>query len=124
MPDYLILLRADPTTFDTLPPDAFAALAREFEAWAAPLVREGRFLGGLKLTTDSGRTLRRQQGSLRVKDGPFGETKEVIGGYHLLRADDLDHVTMLCRGHPNVTRLGGSLEIRGLDAARRADDRQ
>ncbi|MEZ5967194.1 MAG: YciI family protein [Planctomycetota bacterium] len=121
MPDYLILLRADPNTFDALSPAAFAELAGRFEAWATPLLAQGRFLAGQKLTTDSGRTVRHASDGVRVKDGPFGETKEMIGGYHLLRADDLDHVTSLCREHPNVTLLGGTLEIRELEATLAAD---
>ena len=114
MPAFLVLLRADSAGYATLTPSEFAALAAKFDAWAAPLLAEGRFLGGLKLRSDGARTLSREGEVITVKDGPFGETKEVIGGYHLILADDFDHAARLCRGHPNVELLGGSLELRGL----------
>lgn len=116
MPQFLVLLRADPSTYDTLAPEQFAALAAQFDAWAAPLLAEGRFLGGLKLRTDGARTVTRTGATLTVRDGPFGETKEVLGGYHLLLADDLDHAVRLCAAHPNLLLLGGSMEVRPLDA--------
>jgi hypothetical protein len=116
MPAFLVLLRADPAGYDTLTPPDFAALAVKFDAWAAPLLAEGRFLGGLKLRSDGARTVSREGEVITVKDGPFGETKEVIGGYHLILADDFDHAARLCLAHPNVALLGGSLELRGLVA--------
>lgn len=114
MPDYLVILRADPATFDGLSSEAFAALAARFEAWAGPLLAEGRFLAGSKLRTDGGRCLVRRADRLQVRDGPFGETKEMVGGYHVISADDYGHAVELCTRHPNVTELGGCLEIREL----------
>ena len=46
-------------------------------------------------------------------DGPFAESKEIIGGYSIVEARDIDHATELAQGCP-VFNEGGCLEIREL----------
>lgn len=47
--------------------------------------------------------------AMRVLDGPFVESKELIGGFSILRLDDLDAVITLCQRYAQI--LGGTLEI-------------
>jgi hypothetical protein len=56
-------------------------------------------------------TVRVQDGRTLTTDGPFAETKEVLGGYYLLDADDLDHAIELASRIP-AARLGGAVEVR------------
>lgn len=44
-----------------------------------------------------GKRVRLSQGRQSVSDGPFTETKEVIGGYALLQADSMEHALQLTR---------------------------
>jgi hypothetical protein len=46
---------------------------------------------------------------LRLIDGPFSETKELIGGFAILRLADTDEAIALCRRYATI--LGGTLEI-------------
>jgi hypothetical protein len=46
---------------------------------------------------------------LRVVDGPFAETKELIGGFAVLELSDMDEAIALCRRYTEI--LGGTLEI-------------
>ena len=48
-----------------------------------------------------------------VKDGPYVESKEVVGGIYLIQADSYDHAVKLCQGHPNFRF--GSIEVREID---------
>jgi hypothetical protein len=52
---------------------------------------------------------------LRVVDGPFSESKELIGGFSVLRLDSIDEVITLSKRYAEI--LGGTLEIdvRGLE---------
>jgi len=78
------------------------------------LRRGGHFLGGEALA--SGReavTLRGRGGDVEVTDGPFSETKEVLGGILLLEARDLNHAISLMSKHPGVQM--GPFEIRPAD---------
>jgi hypothetical protein len=48
-----------------------------------------------------------------VNDGPFAEAKDVIGGYIIVEAADLDHATELAKGCP-ILSDGGSVEVRPI----------
>ena len=81
----------------------------------AELRRGNHFLGGEAL--ESARqavTLQMRNGSVEVTDGPFTETKEVLGGILLLEARDLNHAISLISKHPGVGV--GPFEIRAADA--------
>jgi hypothetical protein len=48
-----------------------------------------------------------------VLDGPFAEAKDVIGGYSVVEAKDLDHAAELAKGCP-ILEVGGSVEVRPI----------
>jgi hypothetical protein len=54
-----------------------------------------------------------QDGRTLTTDGPFTETKEALGGYYLLSADDLDAAIELAARIP-AARLGGAIEVRPI----------
>jgi hypothetical protein len=58
-------------------------------------------------------TVRVENGEALVTDGPFVETKEALGGYLFLEADDLDAAIELAARIP-AARLGGAIEVRPL----------
>jgi hypothetical protein len=61
-----------------------------------PLERVGKVVGGKKKA---------------ITDGPYAETKDVIGGYSIVEATDLEEATQLASGCP-VLEGGGSVEVR------------
>jgi hypothetical protein len=58
-------------------------------------------------------TVRVADGTMLVTDGPFADTKEVMAGYYLLEADDLDAALEIAGRVPAV-RMGGAVEVRPL----------
>jgi hypothetical protein len=56
-------------------------------------------------------TVRVEGGRTLTTDGPFPETKEALGGYYLLEADDLDAAIELAARIP-AARMGGAVEVR------------
>jgi hypothetical protein len=58
-------------------------------------------------------TLRMQKGKLSITDGPFAETKEVLGGFYVIEARDLNEAIQLASKSPSL-RIG-SLEVRPVD---------
>lgn len=114
MPQFVLLLRDDPSQYPNLAPEVWQTLLAKYEAWGTRVASEGRLIDGKKLTDGTGRLLRKNGDKLSVKDGPFAETKEVVGGFYLLKADSYDHAVKLCEDHPAfLTR--GSVEIREID---------
>jgi hypothetical protein len=80
-------------------------------AYDEVLQKNGNWAGGEGLGgPDKTKTLRFQNGKVVVTDGPFAETKEVLGGLLILEARDLDHATQLISNHPGVKM--GAWEIR------------
>lgn len=72
--------------------------------------------GGAQLQPpETATTVRVQDGRTLTTDGPFAETKEALGGYYLLEAEDLDAAIELAARIP-AARLGGAVEVRPLVA--------
>jgi hypothetical protein len=61
-----------------------------------------------------GKTLRWQNGAVVVTDGPFAETKELLGGIGILDARDMAQAVELMSKHPGL-RYGAAFEIRPID---------
>jgi hypothetical protein len=58
-------------------------------------------------------TVRVDGGNTLTTDGPFAETKEALGGFYLIEADDLDAALEIAARVP-AARMGGSVEVRPL----------
>ncbi|MFY9341660.1 MAG: YciI family protein [Planctomycetota bacterium] len=116
MPKYMLILRGDATAdYSQFTPDDFARILGEYEAWGNKLAAEGRLQLGQKLTDQGGKVIwpRGKGKKNEVKDGPYVESKEVVGGVYIVKADSYDHAVKLCDGHPNFAF--GSIEVRELD---------
>ncbi|MGC3966746.1 MAG: YciI family protein [Pirellulales bacterium] len=80
-------------------------------AYDDELRRGGHFIGGEALdTVRKAVTLRSEAGEVVVTDGPYAETKEMLGGILLLEARDMAHAIELMSKHPGVRM--GPFEIR------------
>jgi hypothetical protein len=76
------------------------------------LVRNGTFRGGAQLhPTSSATTVRVKKGKPVMTDGPFAETKEQLGGYHLVECKDLDEAISIAARIPTLP-AGGAIEVR------------
>jgi hypothetical protein len=101
----------DEAKFAEIPQEIGQRMMEECLAYDDELRRGGHFLGGEAL--DSARnavTLRMKNGEVEVTDGPYAETKEMLGGILLLEAPDLNHAISLMSKHPGVKM--GPFEIR------------
>lgn len=108
MPKYALMLRDNGFPPNLSPTELQASLMR-YKTW---LEKVGR-AGGEKLKDRNGRVMKR--GS--VTDGPYVESKEVIGGFMIIEARDYDEAVKLCGDHPHLEI--GSIEIREVDDLRR-----
>jgi len=67
-----------------------------------------------KLADEPGKVMRPGKGKPRVTDGPYSETKEVLGGYYLIEAANYDQAIERIRDHPHLEH--GTIEVREVDA--------
>lgn len=117
---YLLLLNNSADQWETwheLPPEEAQKLReQELPRWNSLfewIGEQGIEADGLELDDPSNaKVLRVRDGETVVTDGPFVETKEVIGGYFIADCKDLDQAIELAQRVPLVGR--GSVEIRPL----------
>jgi hypothetical protein len=113
--EYLVISRGQ---WDrTLSRDEIKNAIDQFYTWYDRLVNEGKMKRGQRLTNE-GKTIRRQS---VITDGPFGESKEVIGGYWFILANSFDEAAQIAKGNPCLD-YGLFLEIRPIDPQRGTPD--
>jgi hypothetical protein len=108
--NYLIQIFTAADEFDGLAEQEKEAISQEYFAISgAPGVTGGAQLQPASTAT----TVRVQDGRTLTTDGPFPETKEALGGYYLLQAENLDTAIELAARIP-AARMGGAIEVRPL----------
>jgi hypothetical protein len=113
--EYLVISRG---RWDkTLTRDEIQNAIDRFYTWYDRLINEGKIKPGQRLTYE-GKTIARQK---VVTDGPFGESKEVIGGYWTIFAKNLDEAAQIAKDNPCLD-CGLLLEIRPIDPQRGTPD--
>ena len=76
------------------------------------LIANGKFLGGAPLhPTSMATTVSVRDGKRLVTDGPFAETREQLGGYGLIEANDLDEAIGIAAGFLGTGSMA-TIEIR------------
>ena len=109
--DYLVISRGQ-WDADAKKEDIEATIA-QFYDWLEGCIEQGRMKRGSRLTIEGAVASR---GGV-VTDGPFGEGKEVVGGYWFIVAESLREAAELAALNPCM-QFGLTLEIRPLDAER------
>jgi hypothetical protein len=94
-------------------PDQIQVAIDQFYVWLEQQVEQGKMRPGMRLS-DKGATVSRDR---IATDGPFGEAKEVIGGYWFIRASSLEEAAQIASGNPCM-KYGLFYEIRPLDPER------
>jgi hypothetical protein len=107
---YALLIYPKPGSHEALAEDEYASVNAAY--WA--LREDSRCLGGAHLQPgDSATTVRYDGAQNLIIDGPYADTKEVLGGYYVLDASDLDEALEFAQRIPAV-QLGGAVEVRPL----------
>jgi hypothetical protein len=114
MPNYMLLLYQPPNPPRTSSPDEIMAITKSYMSWADRMRAEGRLKGGDKLTFDPGKVMRSKNGRVSVTDGPYAETKELIGGYFAISAKDYEEACKIAETCPHLG-YGGNIEVRQVD---------
>ncbi len=106
--DYLVISRGK---WDKeASPEKIQNAIDQFYRWLDCLVAEGKMKKGQRLAS-TGATVSRKT---TVMDGPFGETKEVIGGYWFIVAHSLEEAAKIAGGNPCL-ECGLFYEIRPIE---------
>jgi hypothetical protein len=111
---YMLLCCIDEKSWIDLANPDRDQLMKEYGEFIQGIVKSGHYrasgrLDGVATST----TLRERNGRLLTTDGPFAETKEQLGGFHLIECRDLDEALAIARRIPTL-RVGGAIEVRPM----------
>ena len=85
----------------------------EYNAFTESIVKSGNFKAGEELQpATAATTVRVRNGKPQLTDGPFAETREQLGGFYLIEADNLDQATQIASRIPSARE--GCVEVRPI----------
>jgi hypothetical protein len=107
-----LLMVYEGEAWPTLPAEEKRRIAHDCDAWHQNLVVRGIGLAGVGLHPPSTACrVREKQGQAIVSDGPFVETKEVLGGFELIECRDRSEAIAIAQTFPAL-RAGFTVEVR------------
>lgn len=107
MAQFMLLLYDNPSNWMNISPDEMQKALEKYMAWT----KKPCTVDTKRLAEDAGRVLRSHGGKPRATDGPYSETKEVLGGYYTIEAANYDEAVRLAMDHPHL-EYGGTIEVR------------
>jgi hypothetical protein len=107
---YLFVYRSQPFDMSQVSPEQMQQSMDRWTQWIRQGFAEGWLLDGGDALMPEGRVVDKNS---VVTDGPFVESKEVVGGYSLIKAASFDEAVTHAKTCPNVIE-GGSVEIRPM----------
>lgn len=112
---YLLMCCFEEKRWEALPQTQRNKIMEEYQALERDLVQSGHYRAGAKLGSSSTTTtVRLENGRPAITDGPFAETREQIGGYHLIECRDLDEAIAIALRVPTLP-AGGVVEVRPVE---------
>jgi hypothetical protein len=112
---FMLMCCIEESRWHALPEAERNAVMRDYGAWVAGLKHAGQHRTTEKLAwSPAAKTLRVKDGRRIVTDGPFAETKEQLGGFHIVECRDMDEALALAARIPTL-RVGGTIEVRPVE---------
>jgi hypothetical protein len=113
MASFMLLLHSNanrprPSSAD---PDYFTRVTREYMEWADRMRTQGALKGANRLTDDAGKVVRANGGQISTTDGPYAESKEIVGGFFIIAAGDYAEACRIAASCPHV-KYGSYVEVR------------
>lgn len=113
MQEFILILH-DPvdSPFFKLSPEEMQSVIARYKKWSAEMAAKGKLRAGKKLDDTTKRSLVKGDGGV-VTDGPFPETKEIIGGLFHIEAEDLEEAVAISSTCPHLDF--GRIELRRVE---------
>ncbi len=104
MPQYMMIICNDMQQREEIPPAELEGMVRSIGEWWEANEKAGHLVAGVGnrlQDASTARTIRKNNGSTNVTDGPFVETKETIGGFGLINAPSIEAAVEIAKGWPS-----------------------
>jgi hypothetical protein len=108
---YMLLIYNDPHGWESMSDAERGEVFNAYGTFTAELQASGKMVAGDALqATDTATSVRVRDGETLTTDGPFAETKEVLGGYYLVDVETLDEALDWAAKIPGAAH--GTIEVR------------
>lgn len=111
MAKYMLLIRGGNDAWANFTPEEVQLATQRYTDWTNELRASGSLVDGDRLI-DGGVVVRKEAGQTKV-DGPYTETKEMVGGYYFIEASDEAAATEIAKGCPGLD-YGATVEVRAF----------
>jgi hypothetical protein len=110
---YILLIYSSEKAWNGKTPEQIGEVMAEYGQFTESIVKSGNFKAGEELQpVSAATTVRVRNGKPQVTDGPFAETREQLGGFYLIEADNLDQAIQLASRIPSARE--GCVEVRPI----------
>jgi hypothetical protein len=110
MANFMFVYRGGDDDYAKMTPQEIQEIMQKWTDWIAEGFQKGWMLDAGDALTPEGRVVNSRK---VVTDGPFVESKEIVGGYSIVKADSIDQAAELAKGCPGLS-TGGIVEVRVL----------
>ena len=110
MTNYMFIYRGGDAEEAKLSPEQMQAFMNRWMEWIGKYMQSGQMLDAGDALLPGGKVV---QATGAVTDGPFPETKALVGGYSVVKAKDYAEAAQIAKGCP-VLETGGAVEIRQM----------
>ena len=108
MTEFALIFRNEPTPNFKPSPEQMQQIMGEWKTWFETIGANGQIVNMGSRLSSEGRTVNANN-SITV--GPYAEIKEIITGYIVVRAENIDSATEIAKGCP-ILKVGGNVEVR------------
>ncbi len=108
----LIMRHQDGTTVAS--PEQLETWMKQTMDWIGGIAAKNKFVSGTGLPFDEARVVKTTNSKKVVTNGPFGEIKETIGGFIIVKAESVDEAVEFAKGCPVLQGEGNSMEVRKI----------
>lgn len=116
---YLLMCYFNENKWNTLELAQRDQIMKDYHHLIQQTIERGQHCDGAMLRPITTATVVRvQNGKVAITDGPFAETKEQLGGYHLMEFENLDEAISMASRIPTLP-FGGTIEIRPVEKMER-----
>ena len=109
MKEFMMIFRSEERV-ERATPQEMQAQVKIWQDWIGSIAAQGKFVATNALGME-GKVIRPDN---VITDGPYAEVKEMVGGYIIVKAENLDEAVKLSEECPTLTLHGGTVEVRDV----------
>ena len=95
-------------------PEQMQAWMKQTMDWIGGIAAQNKFVSGTGLPFDGAKVVTTKNSKPVVTNGPFGDIKETIGGFIVVKADTIEEAVEFAKGCPVLQGEGNSMEVRRI----------